>query len=507
MKKSILVIFLYFHSISGDSIYGCTDPQKFHDANKHFFSEKIQTAAGRKDLLSMLIFWSKQIGKGGFGTVKTIDGVDEKFVLKMQNPEKIFDIMNVRREIRFLKQICGKNPDEVFDQFIDCSKSEVAAFRGCVRIKDSVVIFQQSGHSSLDKFEMLIKYRSFAPMKRIAVFLNILDLVIALHNKKIIHSDLKPANIVALDSELKELRLIDLGMAGTETKRFNGGTRSFLPPEVSPVFPSKKLAPQIDVYSLAITFMFLEAQFKNQLDKLDDACFKIRLTEDCHEKILKGVTKTLIFDSELQELKPIFFKALAYFKVDRYDTVEDFSKEIVENLKKIPNYECYFNEIRIEEEKQAQLNPKPLEEVEKVEDAKKDFKWMDYARELGYLAKAPETFEEEDLTSICQANLVPNPQTQPLQQQDEVKADENGQNQGEGAQYASKQASEILFPDEAFEDSIIEVVSNETQREVHQEPLKLQQQLNEKSSSSQNTEDQNQPIPEQFENEFLQYLI
>ena len=494
MKELILIIFLHVNSISGVPNYRCTDAQRFHDENKKHFSKAIQTAAGNGNLLRVLESRSIPIGRGGFGTVKAIDGVNEKYIIKIQNPHDYEDIVALQREIMLLKLMCGKIPVEVFHAFIDCQKSEVAAFKGCVQVNTTVYIFQLRGYGSLENKELLDKYRALEPIRRIVVFLKILDLVAGLHKRKVIHSDIKPANIVTLDVDLNEFELIDLGTSGPEGGKFDTGTPFFLPPECSLSINKIFLTPQIDVYSLAMTFMFLEVNFRDHCLSLDSYCFKYNLSSKCHKDLMDGVYNTLSADEELNKLAPIFKTALEYDTINRHPTVEAFSREIVQNLAIIKNFECYFNEIRIEKETEALLKPKNPQNAENVENAKnvpaplKKYRWMDFAEELGFF-KYPEIAQKAAQNINCRRKVDLNSPTNLIQkQQNQLSVDQNYHEYDEyhvkdepyesiGAKKLEKVFQMAFKPGRIFKDQSSQGPSVNIDKGIGQKNLKPQQNL------------------------------
>ena len=110
-------------------------------------------------------------------------------------------------------------------------------------------------------------------MDRLAVILKVLEKVSELHSLGIIHSDIKPGNIVSLDAFFIVIKLIDLGMAGVSQTGFHGGTTVFLPPEYLQDDSSDKLSPQLDICSLAITIMYFEEGFLIGYYKIPSQCF------------------------------------------------------------------------------------------------------------------------------------------------------------------------------------------------------------------------------------------
>ena len=468
--------------VFGDSIYGCVDSQTFHNEGKSHFSTTIQNEAGEKDLLTTLEKYSTEVGYTDFGVLKSIDGVNEKLIMKIQNPISIYDIINVKRDIGNLKKMCGNKPGEVIKPFSHCNKSEVSTFKGCVEVKNTVYIFLRRGYSSLETTNMLDKFSSFDPIKRIVVFLNILDLVIGLHNKKIIHSDIKPASIVCLDSELQEFELTNLGNGGVEKSMYVGGTNYYFPPEVSPAFSERKLKPQIDVYSLAITMMSLEIDFEGKCKNIDPDCFKKNLDFGCHASIIEIVKIVLKSNTVLTKLTETFYQALSFYTNKRYATVENFSRDIVKSLSELPDFKRYLKKIQIEEERKAQLilkASKDLKDTKNLEESdatSKGYKWIKFAEELG-LIKLPNISEKAAQNSII--NSIQNPTNNKLV----VDLKETGKDEyvvedelihGVGAQTLPKKHQAAKKPGRIFNDQVIKELSDEDISRINQHFPKFQ---------------------------------
>lgn len=388
MKHSILFIALLFYSSYRMSTFGCMSPTFLFTNNLSYFSDEFENAAKKEGVLDALISSSKVMGKGAFGVVRSFDREKDPLVMKVLQPKTPMERMGVVKEIMLLKKICGVNPRQVMDKFISCEGQEIAAFKGCVEKGSAIYIFQRKAFSSLENKALLDKYRDLRAIKRAVVMLKILDKVVRLHKKQIIHSDIKPANIVAKDSDLQDFELIDLGLAGFENSDFCGGTKVYLPPEIRSL--PKILTPQIDVYSLAITLLNIEGEFHYYYESLDSDCFKRRLTYNCHQELIDGVPDILSNDRGLGHLIPVFNKALAYRRSDRYSSVEAFSRDIVKLLSTIPNHKCYLSKI--------------LNEKENKTNQPSAYNWKDYARELGYAIKPLGFFEKLGRFFVCGGN-------------------------------------------------------------------------------------------------------
>lgn len=374
MKEIILLIFIQVHTVSGGEIFGCMNPEVFKVNCKEQFSKEIQALTNKNHLLKVMKDIGEEIGKGSFGKVKAIEGIDQHLVMKIQHPETSVDIKDVQREIRMMKVACGLKPNEIIKTFIDCEGAEIAPFKGCVEDGKDVYIFQRRGYSSLEKGEMVKKYQSFEPIKRAVVMLKILDLVAGLHKKDIIHSDIKPENIVTRDSDLQELELIDLGLAGTNGRYFNGGSFGYLAPEM--LSYSNLLSPYVDIYSLGITLLYFEKGFIEYTDGMDKSCFNSPIASKCHTELLGAIPSTLVQERGLNELTPVFTQAIAYYQRDRFTTVESFSRKIVEILMKNSYYKCFLSKVVIKEEL------KNNKQAQKAESSSLVYSWKTAVKEI-----------------------------------------------------------------------------------------------------------------------------
>lgn len=357
---------------------------------------------GQTNLLSFLKSTNNEIGRGVFGVVRSIIGKKEKLVfkeIKFTNTNQQVEEQNkenLKREIRMLKKTCEENPESVLTSFIACEGEEIAPFKGCVEDDENVYIFQRMAHSSLDKKEAFDKYRDLKPIQRVVVMLKILDLVARLHKKGIIHSDIKPANIVTRDASLQEFELIDLGLAGLKGKDFIKGTNTYLPPDV--YFP-RTLVPELDIYALAMTFLNLEADFEKYYKRLSPGCSALPLSEHCHSELLMKLPLVLGSKQKLSDLMPVFTKALEANRDNRYDSIEKFSKAIFDNFVKFEKHHCYIHSvIKKEEERRAKLQ---TPNSQRQQPATPPFSWIDIAKRSGFGVEPPGFIDKLLQPFIC----------------------------------------------------------------------------------------------------------
>ena len=162
--------------------------------------------------------------------------------------------------------------------------------------------------------------------------------------------------------------------------------------------------------------MNIEGEFHYFYESLDSDCFKKRLTFDCHKQLLEGVPDILSHKRGLGHLIPVFNRALAFRRSDRYSSVEAFSRDIVDLLSTIPNHKCYLSKILNEKEegKENQTNQSFV------------YNWKDYARQLGYAVKPLGFFEKIGRFFVCGGNKDKKalPKSLP-KEQDDAKMAEN----------------------------------------------------------------------------------
>ena len=258
-----------------------------------------------------------------------------------------------------------------------------------------------------DKEEMIKKYQSFEPIKRAVVMLKILDLVARLHKKDIIHSDIKPENIVSRDPDLQELELIDLGLAGNNGRFFNGGSFGYLAPEM--LSYSNLLSPHVDVYSLGITLLYFEKGFIEYTDKMDKSCFNSPISSICHTELLRAIPDTLKQERGLSQLIPVFTKAIAYYQRDRFETIESFSRKIVEILMKDSYFKCFLSKVAKQEELKEKNKPKKTKELKDKKEPEKTesdppYSWITAVRKSSEATSFFDNLLKSDQVMKCEGD-------------------------------------------------------------------------------------------------------
>jgi serine/threonine protein kinase len=275
----------------------------------------------------------KQIGQGGFGTVKLYinKSTQQEVALKFIDYNTIENTDDVRRmynEIAALRSLKHSNIVKLIDAFdLDdkmcfvmeyCSGGELMEF-----IKEKGRLTEDEVHTFGAQIINAVRY---------------------CHNSKVIHRDLKPENVLFSNTERKQVKIVDFGIAGMfnigkMSDSSEAGSLLYTAPEVISGIDFRS-NPALDIWSLGcIIYMMLTGKHP----------FEDKTQEDTIEKIICGSYAPLA--SNIPSYWKKFFNKI--FKVDpneRYNMVEvsaffdklkfgrDFSDESSEEIKQsVPN--------------------------------------------------------------------------------------------------------------------------------------------------------------------------
>ena len=310
--------------------------------------------------------------------VKDVPGSLQPMVIKEIVPKSDEQKASIAKEIAILKFICGKNHELIYPQLFECQAPEIAGFRGCVREGDQAFIFQSRAFGDFSNPQIRVAYQGLPPFKRAMIMMNIIDKFVMLHRRGVIHSDVKPANIMATDSSISNQVIVDLGVAAASGTPLTSGTWIFLPPEWS--FGGTLLSPRNDIYALGLTFAFLEGHMEFYMNSLDPNCIYRHMTPYCFETVRSGVKQIFHKNRGLSELTEVILKAISYYPSQSQAEMTDFSREFVEAVRKIPESRVNFAEILSKPTLTDSLGRKVSEPH-----------WMKFARENNF-HEEPENF-------------------------------------------------------------------------------------------------------------------
>jgi serine/threonine protein kinase len=239
-----------------------------HCLSQHEFDLVNTQQLGGKSLEKIFEDSQDVLGQGAFGVVKAIDWVHSdgsvrKVAVKRATPKGEDLIKMVSDEINVMEKFKDK---EHIMSFLGCQatisveKAKVAipgtAF--VVLMDVPVAVFYIVSDKLYADLSIKGKGREFAKLpvvNRLEGYLSFAKGLKELHEGKYIHSDIKPANIMAVDSSLTNIKLIDLGMVAEFNKRTFGGTPGYIPPQHYTHSPAD---PSFDIYSFGVSVATLE---------------------------------------------------------------------------------------------------------------------------------------------------------------------------------------------------------------------------------------------------------
>jgi serine/threonine protein kinase len=161
------------------------------------------------------------------------------------------------------------------------------------------------------------------PEKKLEVYLTIAKTINSLHQLEIVHSDIKPENIMAIDENLKKVKLIDLGMSDFIDKPLRGRTLQFSSPES--FLEEYNLDEKFDIYSFGISIGVLQFgtnALATRSDKFykDDVKDVVNYTKTNIETVLVNLEKIPLFglrNAKGENFTKIIASCLQYNYKDR----------------------------------------------------------------------------------------------------------------------------------------------------------------------------------------------
>ncbi len=261
----------------------------------------------------------EELGKGGMGRVYKVNDTDikEKIALKLLKPEIAADektIERFRNEIKLARKIAHKNVGRMFD----LGRAEGTYFITMEYVpgQDLKGLIRQTGRLAVETTLSIAK--------------QICEGLEEAHRLGVVHRDLKPSNIM-IDRD-GNVRIMDFGIARSlKAKGLTGagmmiGTPEYMSPEQA---EAKDVDHRADIYSLGI---ILYEMLTGQLPFEGDTPISIAMK---HKS--EGFTSPNALNSQISDdLNDLILKCLKKAKADRYQAVEEVSRELDRIEKKIP---------------------------------------------------------------------------------------------------------------------------------------------------------------------------
>ncbi len=270
------------------------------------------TFAGRYQII-------EELGKGGMGKVyKVLDKeVNAKIALKLIRPEIAADkktIERFRNELKTARDISHKNICRMYD----LNKEEGNYY---------ITMEYVPGE---DLKRLIRKVGQFSAGKTVSIARQVCEGLSEAHRLGVVHRDLKPQNIMV--DEDGNARIMDFGIARSiKGKSITGagvmiGTPEYMSPEQA---EAKEVDHRSDFYSLGI---ILYEMLTGQLPFEGDTPLSIAMKHKSEDFIAPKLLNSQIPD----DLNNMILKCLEKAKADRYQTVEEVSRDISSIEKKIP---------------------------------------------------------------------------------------------------------------------------------------------------------------------------
>jgi serine/threonine-protein kinase len=256
----------------------------------------------------------RRVGQGGFSTVFLVDDtmVHEDVILKILNPHVALGDGMVKRfiqELRYARKVTHENVIRIHDFIMLGSAYAI-----------SMEYFPS--HTLADELEG----GSPLPIKRgLKIIWDVCRGIGAAHQVNIVHRDLKPLNILINDQGV--VKVVDFGVAAVTshmgTRLTRAGTLLGTPAYVAPEqVRSRAIDARTDIYSLGVV---MYESFTGRPPYLGDDMSVL------FQHVEGKVTPPQELNPELpEELEDIILKAMAVDPDQRFQSMDDLRKSLVE---------------------------------------------------------------------------------------------------------------------------------------------------------------------------------
>lgn len=223
------IFFIVFIKNNSKSKNKQTNNKQFENTDKELQNQENIQKIGPYTII-------RELGKGATSKVYLVSKDKNFYAAKVfQHSDKEL-LERFKRETEILKQIKHINIVQIVDHGEDNNKA--------------YLILEYVNGKTLDEI-----YPNLTIIQKIDIILAVCNALNYLHNKGIIHRDVKPENIL-VDKDLKTIKLTDLGISRIVYAKpitHDGqilGTPAYMAPEL---FEGVYTDPRIDIYSLGIT--------------------------------------------------------------------------------------------------------------------------------------------------------------------------------------------------------------------------------------------------------------
>lgn len=298
--------------------------------------------------------WSlvKEIGSGGFSTVYLLyDKAGKKYKALKTNKSPIEDdIARFQQEYRYSSHLFEKN-NKIgrTETFVNCGNGhQFVVMEYCKGMNLEELLEKQGPLATMEEKDLQAKLPEL-----LKVMSNIADALYSMHEKKVLHRDLKAANIMYNPKD-KKTKVMDLGIAckieiGEDIDDMEDddgihdaekletdevgliGTPEIMSPEQ---LQGKLLNHKADMYSLGATLYKLitgNAPYSDDNDTMHELIYKIISSKDLDAPFDAAVIKKLKspkLASLAKRTNKVALRCLERHRIDRYDNLDEVRKEL-----------------------------------------------------------------------------------------------------------------------------------------------------------------------------------
>ena len=332
-----ILLFLVCLFALNDARFNCAKPSDFKINNPKLHTPAYRNYIRFNDSLLHRYLYDKGtvLRKGTFGEVRAAAGIEPKLVIKKISSNDKIVLEKTKKEIQMLKLMCGKKSEETYKILVECLFKAIAGFKGCVEEKSDIYIFQE--YMTMDLRDMRAKklYRALEGGEKAQVMVNLITKYQKVHDKGIVHNNIKPDNIMMKTNDSSDPRIVDFGLSG----KVGSNSLSYSPMYLAPERHSTPILTYGgDVYSLAISFVMMEESAEEVLKKMKSNCFKSYPNDECKKSLQLAVEKAFSKETKTAFLFEVFRIATNYDPTVRCTSMKDFADAITGKAKNIPEF-------------------------------------------------------------------------------------------------------------------------------------------------------------------------
>lgn len=196
----------------GLSQFKCSSPSGFEANNAQLENDEFKAMSqGNKVNLHSFLF-SKGTWRD-YDPVREIQEVvwkDLKLTITKKKAMKPKDHKRnqwLAKEIQLLKTACGKDPEKTYQALFDCPTTSVTGFKGCVEENDDVYLFEEMMDWNFSNQKVQKTYQRMSAGRTAYRMVEIINKFQALHEKGLIHGDIRPEVIVMKGNDFTDIRI------------------------------------------------------------------------------------------------------------------------------------------------------------------------------------------------------------------------------------------------------------------------------------------------------------